>query len=67
MNLESLLTSRRASACAWFVLVALCVTTFVLAGCASGTTDIDHHAASLAKARQTVSPNDVATPELAMR
>ena len=32
MNLEPLLTSRRASACAWFLLIALCVMTFLLAG-----------------------------------
>jgi hypothetical protein len=42
MSFEALLTSRRASACAWFLLVALCVTTFVLAGCAN---DVERHAA----------------------
>src|SRR4051812_3004227 len=67
MNLENLLTSRRASLVAWSMLVVLCVLSFVIGGCASrtaaGEPDAAALAASLARACPMGSPGDVAAQE----
>jgi hypothetical protein len=71
MNLENILTSRRASMVVWLALGTLCVASLILAGCASKGNDIDKHAAalaaSLAQACPMAAADDAAAHEACRR
>jgi hypothetical protein len=72
MNFEHLLTSRRASAIAWFTVGAFVLVTIVLAGCAGRTTHVAEKraaelAAALAQACPIASPGNAAAHEACRR